>query len=167
MFVFQIPHYAASLLVLISHLCEFHADSFSRELNHPHYRMEYYVYYHSFFLLWLGIADVFLCNFQFLLKLYKCWYPVVKGVTPSKCYHDTTILSACERAYCMKWALYKCGIYILPCAQGTCPLPPPPLSHCRSNFLPYSHCSGGGYILYGGGIYYLDKRYRRGSVLSR
>ena len=49
---------------------------------------------------------------------------------------------------------------ILPCAQGTCPLPPPPLSHCRSNFLPYSHSSGGGYILYGGGIYYLDNRYR-------
>ena len=51
---------------------------------------------------------------------------------------------------------------ILPCAQGTCPLPPPPLSHCRSNFLPYSHCSGGGYILYGGGIYYLDNRYGGG-----
>ena len=27
---------------------------------------------------------------------------------------------------------------------------PAPVSHCRSNFLPYSHCSGGGYILYGG-----------------
>ena len=31
----------------------------------------------------------------------------------------------------------------------------------RARFLPYSHCSGGGgYILYGGGIYYLDNRYR-------
>ena len=30
------------------------------------------------------------------------------------------------------------------------------------HFLPYAHCSGGGYILYGGGIYYLDNRYRGG-----